>query len=153
MSISFIFSQLFFSLLVTYSFCLIFNVKGKASLFSSIGGALSWLSYLIGLQYGWSDGLNYLIATILIALFSEIMARVLKTPVTTLLIAALIPLAPGGGVYYTMYYLIQNMYHESFLKAVQTCVIASAMALGIIIVSTIFKIYTNILKKIKYKDQ
>ncbi|MCJ8343816.1 MAG: threonine/serine exporter family protein [Cetobacterium sp.] len=149
----FIFSQLFFSLSVTYSFCLIFNVRGKASIFSSIGGAMSWMSYLIGLHYGWSDGFNYLFATMLIALLSEIMARVLKTPVTTLLIAALIPLAPGGGVYYTLYYLIQKMYHESFLKAVQTCVIAAAMALGIIIVSTLFKIYTNVLHKIKHPHQ
>ncbi len=37
-----------------------------------------------------------------LALASEILARKCKTPVTTFLVCALIPLVPGGGMYRTM---------------------------------------------------
>ena len=40
------------------------------------------------------------------------MARVLKTPVTSTLIASLIPLVPGSGIYFTMSYFVENKIPE-----------------------------------------
>lgn len=141
--------EIFFAIVVTYSFGLIFNVKGNLLLFSSFGGGIGWFFYLLSLKYNFAISTSYFIATTSIALYSELVARKIKVPVTTLLIAPLIPLAPGGGVYYTMFYLIQDRYQESLLKAVETFIIAGSMALGILIVSTIFRSYYTINGKVK----
>ncbi|MBQ1965266.1 MAG: threonine/serine exporter family protein, partial [Clostridia bacterium] len=38
------------------------------------------------------------------SVYAGIMARVLKTPATTFITTSLIPLIPGGSLYYTMAY-------------------------------------------------
>ncbi|MGL4868426.1 MAG: threonine/serine exporter family protein, partial [Cetobacterium sp.] len=120
---------------------ILFNVRGKFLLFSGIGGAISWFFYLLFTKYDYSYSTCYLLATAITALYSEIMAKILKTTVPTLLIAALIPMAPGGGVYFTMLYLIKSQYQHSLLKGMETSIIAGSMALGIILVTTCFKLF------------
>ncbi|MGL5088559.1 MAG: threonine/serine exporter family protein [Fusobacteriaceae bacterium] len=135
------FMEVLFAFFITVSFAILFNVRGKLILFTGIGGALSWFFYLLFTKKGYSYSTCYLLATALTAFYSEIMAKKLKTTVPTLLIAALIPMAPGGGVYFSMLYLIQNKYQDSLLKGMETSIIAGSMALGIILVTTCFKLF------------
>lgn len=135
------FIEVSFAFFITISFAILFNVRGKLVLFSGLGGALSWFFYLLFTKYSYSYSTSYLLATALTAFYSEIMAKKLKTTVPTLLIAALIPMAPGGGVYFTMLYLIESRYEESILKGVETFMIAGSMALGIILVTTCFRLF------------
>lgn len=138
------FLEVFFAFFITVGFAIIFNVRGNLIFYSGIGGSISWFFYLILTDNNYSYSTAYLVATAATALYTEIMARKLKTTVPTLLIAALIPLAPGGGVYYTILYLIENKYQESMLKGMQTLIIAGSMAVGIILITTIFKMFENI---------
>lgn len=140
------FIEVIFAFFITISFAVLFNVRGKLIIYSGIAGAISWLFYLIFTNEGYSYSTCYLLATAITAFYSEIMAKKLQTTVPTLLIAALIPMAPGGGVYYTMLYLVQNKYQESVLKGMETLIIAGSMALGIIFVTTLFRIF-HIIKK------
>ena len=133
--------EVIFAFFVTVSFAILFNVRGKLIVYSGIGGAISWLFYLFFTQEGYSYSTCYLLATAITAFYSEIMAKRLQTTVPTLLIAALIPMAPGGGVYYTMLFLIQNKYQDSMLKGMETSIIAGSMALGIILITTLFRIF------------
>ncbi|MEG0137102.1 MAG: threonine/serine exporter family protein, partial [Cetobacterium sp.] len=95
------FLEVLFAFFITASFAILFNVRGKLIVYSGIGGAISWFFYLLFTEKGYSYSTCYLLATAATAFYSEIMAKKLKTTVPTLLIAALIPMAPGGGVYYT----------------------------------------------------
>ena len=88
----------------------------------------------------------YFLATLSLSLYSEMIARKIKTPVTNILIAALIPLAPGGGIYYTMYNIIEKNYSLAIKKGMSTFVIACAMALGIFTAANIVKIIDKIYK-------
>lgn len=144
--------EIFFASLATYGFGLMFNIRGKSLLAASIGGGIGWFFYIFCMGKDFSESSSYLIATIFIALYCEWMARILKTPVTSIIVPSMIPLAPGGGVYYTMFYLIQNNYNLSFQKALQTASIAGSMALGILIVSTLFRVYNLIKKRKKLKS-
>ncbi|WP_297598181.1 threonine/serine exporter family protein [uncultured Cetobacterium sp.] len=135
------FLEVLFAFFITASFAIIFNVRGKLIFYSGIGGAISWFFYLLFTEKGYSYSTCYLLATAITAFYSEVMAKKLKTTVPTLLIAALIPMAPGGGVYYTMLYLIENNYQESMLKGMETSIIAGSMALGIILITTCFRIF------------
>ena len=71
-------------------------------------------------------------------LVSELLARRMKTPVTTFLICALIPLVPGGGMYYTMLAIIQGNTMNALEIGIHTLGCAGALALGIALTSAFF---------------
>lgn len=132
----------------SFGFGIIFNIKGINLLFASLGGGLSWLSYLFLLECGVSDIIAMFFSAIIFSIYSEIFARILKTPVTTLVICCLIPLVPGAGMYNTMYEIITGNTTEALSLALTTLASAGNLALGIILVSTI----TRHIKKIYQND-
>lgn len=129
-------------------FGIIFNIKGKNLFFAAIGGGISWFFYLFFMQIGTSTILSLFISSIIFSIYSEICARYLKTPVTTLVICALIPLVPGAGMYYTMYESVTGNINGSIELGLKTIASAGTLALGVIFVSTITRQITS-LKKIK----
>ena len=98
-----VFIQTMASFIASCGFGIIFNIKGKKLFFAAIGGGLSWFVYALGLHLNLSTISSLFISSICFSIYSEIFARILKTPVTTLVICCLIPLVPGAGMYYTMY--------------------------------------------------
>lgn len=143
-------NQIIVAFFASLGFGIIFNIKGKNLVFAAIGGGLSWFFYLFLTQSGISNILSLFIASIIFSIYSEICARYLKTPVTTLVICALIPLVPGAGMYYTMYETISGNVSSAVQLGLDTVASAGALALGVIFVSTITKQVTN-LKKVKEK--
>lgn len=139
--------QIIFSFFASLGFGIIFNIKGKNLIFASIGGSIGWITYIILEKTNIPVVLCYLISSIIISIYSEIMARVLKTPVTTIIIASLMPLVPGAGMYYTVYEAILGNLHNSILKGIQTMSYALSLAVGIILISTITKQISIIRRK------
>ena len=127
-------------------FAILFNIRGKRLVAAAMGGLLSWFLFVILSAFISSEAICYFIVAWAISTYSEIMARVLKTPTTTFITAALIPLIPGGSLYYTM----ANAFHgnmEGFLqKAIYTLQLSAALALGIIVSTTLFNILQRIIK-------
>ena len=142
--------QVIVALVASFGFGIIFNIKGKKLIFAAIGGGLSWFCYLYLTKNGISIILSLFISSIIFSIYSEICARYLKTPVTTLIICALIPLVPGAGMYYTMYETILGNVKGAVELGLNTLASAGALALGVIFVSTITKQVMN-LKKVKEK--
>ena len=142
--------QVIVALVASFGFGIIFNIKGKKLIFAAIGGGLSWFCYLYLNNNGISTILSLFISSIIFSIYSEICARYLKTPVTTLVICALIPLVPGAGMYYTMYQTIIGNISGAVELGLNTVASAGALALGVIFVSTITKQVTN-LKNVKEK--
>lgn len=138
-----IFLACLYSFLACIGFCIIFNIRGKMVFYASLGGAIGWLAFELSALFG-TDLSQYFIATVVISLYAEIMARIHKVPVTIYLIAALIPLVPGSGIYYTMEHFI-NGNIEAFLSTfVHTIAIAGCLAFGILLVSSIVRLWTKI---------
>ena len=73
-------------------------------------------------------------AAVVSALYSELMARSRKYPVTSYLVISLLPLVPGAGIYYTVYAFITGDNAGALFKGVETLKIAGAIALGIVLV-------------------
>lgn len=142
--------QVFVALISSFGFGIIFNIKGKNLIFAALGGGLSWFCYLIFIQNGISVVLSMFISSLIFSTYSEICARYLKTPVTTIVVCALIPLVPGAGMYYTMYETITGNVNGAVSLGLTTIASAGALALGVIFVSTITRQVTN-LKKVKEK--
>ena len=103
MSSSTMITQSVFAFFATLGFGILFNIKGHKLFYAGLGGGISWFISLCCESLGFDTISSFFIASIIFSIYSEVMARVLKTPVTTLIICALIPLVPGGGMYYNMY--------------------------------------------------
>ena len=146
-------NELLSSFIATIGFGILFNIKGKNLIFAGFGGALGWIVYKITLSHGISDIPAMFISSIIFSIYSEICARFLKTPVTTIVICSLIPLVPGGGMYYTMYEAIQGNVIASLNKALTTISAAGALALGVIFVSTITRLINSARKKYYFKNK
>lgn len=142
------FEQTVVALIASLGFGVIFNIRGKNLFFATVGGGLSWLSYLLLKKFNVSDILSLFISSVIFSIYSEVCARFLKTPVTTLVICALIPLVPGAGMYYTMYETITGNVSNALELGLNTIASAGTLALGVIFVSTITKQVTNF-KKIR----
>ncbi|WP_291259506.1 threonine/serine exporter family protein [Fusobacterium sp.] len=125
----------------TLAFGVIFNLKGKKLVYASIGGAIGWAIYILFKYNGNSDPVSFFYSSVGITVYSEIMARMLKTPVTSTLIASLIPLVPGSGVYFTMSYAVEHRIQEATQKGIETLMITIAITMGIVVVSTFSQIY------------
>lgn len=142
--------QTFVSFIASLGFGIIFNIRGKNLIFAALGGGLSWFCYLFFRNFSMSDVLSFFLSSVIFSTYSEICARILKTPVTTIVICALIPLVPGAGMYYTMYEAITGNITGSIELGLTTIANAGSLALGVVFVSTITKQITNF-KKVKTK--
>lgn len=130
-------------------FAILFNVRGKKLVFASLGGFLSWALFVALKFLTPNEPFRYFLVAVLISVYAEIFARVLKTPTTTFVMSALIPLIPGGSLYYTMSSLLAGTANGFLEKAVHTLELAGALALGIVLTSAITKIITSELAKRK----
>ncbi len=135
------FLQILFAVFATFGFGIIFNIRGKNLIFSAIVGGVSWGTYLFCVESGTSVIFAYFASSIVLTICSEILARLLKTPVTSILISGLIPLVPGSGIYYTMYYILEKNVENAVSKGAETLFIAVALSFGIVVVSSLVRIF------------
>ena len=102
--------QLLAAFVGSMGFALIFGMKRRYLFCASLGALL-----------GWAFAVSY----------SEIMAKLLKTPATLFVIPAIIPLVPGGSLYYTMSYAVHRDMENARLYGTRTAETALAIAAGI----------------------
>ena len=124
------------SFFATFGFCIAFNIRGKKIFFAALGGAISWFFYSLPLQMGVSEISSLFISSVIFSIYSEVLARIFKTPVTTFVVCALIPLVPGSGMYYTMREAISGNISKSLELGLSTLASAGTLALGVLFVST-----------------
>lgn len=130
--------------LSSFVFCGILNLKDKKiMLVAALGGGLGWLVYLLAAPLG-SVVMQNLLAAITVALFAEFMSRIFKTPSTIFLVVGVLPMVPGGGIYYTMEYGVQGNTQMFIEKGMETFAIAGAIAIGVSIASAIFRFYSAV---------
>ncbi len=143
--------SLIYAYIACVGFGIIFHLRGKMLFITAIGGVLLWAVYLA--LEGSVDSIvaRSLIATMTAAIFSESIARIMKIPVTLFMIIAILPLVPGSGIYYTMLACIASDWTQFAAKGLETIGIAGAIAVGMLLVSSIFRIATDIHKHFKNK--
>lgn len=124
-------------------FSVLFHVRGLGVLICSCGGALGWLVYLLACRGGLGDISATLLAGVAISLWSEVMARVRKCPVTGYLLLAVFPLVPGGGIYYAMKYAVQGENQAFADTLMHTLGVSGALALGILLVASATRMWRN----------
>ena len=131
------------ALVACAGFALVFNVHGKGFMLCVLGGGIAWAFYCIADYLGLGEPMCYFIAAIISGLYAEVMARIRKYPATSYLVISMIPMFPGAGVYYATKFFVQGDMSSCAAKGSATIAIAGAIAIGVLVVSTIFRLYSN----------
>lgn len=140
--------QILCSFLGSFFFAIIYNTRGKKVVLAAIGGGLSQFIFIMFEYAQITEIINYFITSVIIAIYCEILARIMKSPATVFLAASIIPLLPGGSSYLTMKYLVDNDLDNFFVAGIHTLSMAGAIAMGILFVASI-----NISAKIITKNR
>ena len=126
----------------TLGFGLMFNLHGRGIPLALLGSIISWPVCVLCMRLGLSEPIAYLVAAAASCFYAEIMARVRKFPTTSYLMCALVPLIPGSGIYYTTDFIRRGMLAEAYDRGMLTAAIAGSMAVGVLLVSTGFRMWS-----------
>ena len=124
-------------------FFVCFNIHGPGGFLCALGGLLTWVTYRFVAIFSGDEITAYFFATIVASLYSEIMARIRKYPAISYLVISIFPLIPGAGVYYTMTHAVRGDMASFASQGTHTVAIAGAMAVGILLSTTIVRIFTS----------
>lgn len=123
----------------TMGIILQFGIEKKVIFWALISSILCCGGYELVYLCGGGLFLSSLVGSALSAAFSDVMAHYVKVPATVMIIPGIVPLVPGGKLYYTMLGAVSSdmaMFSENGRGAL---LIAAGLAMGIIAVTAVSK--------------
>lgn len=129
-------------------FALLFRVRKERIIWATIGGGLVCIVYVVCVRYFNHEFFQNLFPALVGAIYSEVMARLTKSPATTFLASAIIPLVPGAKLYYTMYNFIVSDMTSFHVALTETARISAGLAVGVILVS----VFVHIINHRRFKQ-
>lgn len=121
----------------TLGFSLLFKSNPKRTVFNALGGMLTCIVYVVCCEVFDHEFMQNFFPALAATAYAEIMARVLKAPAMPILACSIIPLVPGGKLYYTTYYFVVGQMGLFKHTLTETLRIAAGLAVGIIVISVI----------------
>lgn len=121
----------------TLAFSLLFKSNPQRTLFNAMGGMITCIIYVVCCEVFDHEFMQNFFPALAATAYAEIMARLLKAPATPILACSIIPLVPGGKLYYTTYYFVVGQMGLFKYTLTQTLRIAAGLAVGIIVISVI----------------
>lgn len=124
---------------------ILFNIDRRKIIWTGFAGAFGWGAYLIVYNlYIPSVALASFTGALVVGIYSEIMARVLKTPAVQFSIPGIFPLVPGMMAYMTISSIVKQDYSVASYLGIQTLAAGGAISFGIMISATTTKLITKI---------
>lgn len=148
-----LFSQFMLAIVATLCFAIIFRVPVRHIPACVIVGGLGWVTYLITEYNMDSPVMGCFFGACMVGLCSAIAARIFKEAMTIFIIPGILCLVPGAKIFYTMEALLRNDVQDMAQIGVQTLMMAGAIALGLLVVGAIIKVFRALISKtVSIKD-
>ena len=128
--------QLVAAFVGTVGFSALFGAPRRYYLYCGLAGMAGWAVYLL-VAMGHSVVGAAFFAALAVATISHIMAKICRCPVTVFLICGIIPLVPGGGIFWTAYYIVTKQLRMAAATGFVALKVTIAIAGGIILASGI----------------
>ncbi|SFQ25939.1 Uncharacterized membrane protein YjjB, DUF3815 family [Lachnospiraceae bacterium XBB1006] len=128
-----------------FGFSIIYQARPNRLVLCGLSGGITWGVCRLAEQFNSNLFIYYMIAAAFGTLLSEFLARRTKCPATIFLIPALLPMVPGGSLYYTTYAIVTGDHKGAIYYGQRTALAALGIAVGLVIVS-VFMYYFNELK-------
>lgn len=123
---------------------ILYNVDKKWFLWAGLSGVSGWIAYDYINESSGRIILATFIGSLVVGLYSEIVARVKKGPALIFSVSGIFPLVPGLGAYETAKLFMDNKINEGLTKGIETLASAGAIAIGIMLMSGAFKASKNL---------
>lgn len=133
--------------LAALGFGILFHIRGHNLLLAGLSGAIGGLVYRFVLENGGDEMMAMFLASLLFALYSEAMARIRRSPVTTFIIPGLIPLVPGGGMYEMMAHAVEGNVDLAMETCLRTLAVAGVLVLGLLFASALTRIVFSLKRR------
>lgn len=117
----------------TLGFSIYFRVNERNVFASTLGGAIGWAIYLAIFHFTSHLFMANFIAALMVYLYAEAAARILKAPANIYLIPGIIPLLPGNALYYTMRGIVDGNSEMLASYGTDTLAITFGIAAGIVV--------------------
>ncbi len=128
--------QILAGILGSIGFALVFSLKKDKLPYIIIGSGLGWTIYLICYHYTQNVFLSNVASSVFCTAAAEFLARWRKAPTTLFLLIHIIPLVPGGSLYYTMRSFVINDKQAFATHGMNTLYSSAGIAVGILIVTS-----------------
>lgn len=133
-------THFFFAVLATCGFGFILQVPSKSLVKSGLIGGMGWAIFIyMSKSLDYSTVYANFSATIVIAILSEIAARLTKQPVNIYIIPGVLPLVPGLGMYQGMSKIISGHYEYGMNILMHAGSDAGAIAIGMMLIASFFR--------------
>ena len=136
--------QILMAFFGTIGFGMLFKSRGKKLLLAGLGGMLAWTLFLLLGCWIESEPIRYFIVSVIISVYAEVLARICKTPAGTFGILSLVPLVPGGGLYYSADYALSGDMGAFVEKALSTLSLTAMLSVGIVLVAAFAKFISSV---------
>jgi len=133
-------AQLVTSFIGSAGFGIIFNAPRESIVKCGFVGMIGWICYYTLTQNGIDSIPATAIASALIALISQSLAKLYKTPMTIFIVGGIIPLVPGGMAYNAMRSFVENDYNSAINYAAKSFLISGSIAIGLILSEVLYQI-------------
>ena len=123
----------------TVGFALLFDCKLRDVPLAAVGAVLGWGIYSLALDAG-SPKTAFFAAALVIGLWAEIVAVIVKRPASIYIVCAILPIVPGSGMYQTMLESVNGNLPGSLQAGFETLMAAGAIAAGLAVSSAISRL-------------
>ena len=139
--------QFLWSFLSIVGFCVRVNLKGCRILLISLGAGLAWALYLILLYFTESVLFSVFLSIILVSIYSEIVARACRTPVSVFITCVIIPLVPGSNLFYSMQAYVAGNTSLAGAQITKVLMISGVIAMAVAVVSSVTNLLLRLLNR------
>lgn len=129
-----------FAFFSTVGFSILFHVPKKLLAAAGLVGALGWLTYTYVIVSGSGNILACFVGSCVVALISDLFARVFKDAATIFIIPGILPLVPGAGMYFTMLAILEGDVDKTASVGTETMMMAGSIAVALLVVASVIKL-------------
>jgi uncharacterized membrane protein YjjB (DUF3815 family) len=146
--------QLPAALLGTVGFSVLFGAPRRYYVGCGLCGMAGWALFLLlngdmrVALFHFSPAESALFAAMLVAVLSQLMAQRWHCPTTLYLICGIIPLVPGGAIFWTAYYMVASRLGMAAATGFVAIKVTIAIAVGIILAGGIMRIVNSLRKRV-----
>ena len=141
--------HIFGATVCTVGLVLMYNLEKKSMFFAVFGAMIACSIFEFYVFYNGNVFVGALLSALAVAFYADIMAHVLKTPTTVLIIPGIVPMVPGGLLFNTMLAVLDRRKESASEYGTRALLIALGLTVGIISATFIFRTFWSLLKKYK----
>ncbi|SMD04687.1 threonine/serine exporter family protein [Sporomusa malonica] len=118
----------------------LYRIPRKLLIYASMTGVVGWLVMWFVAASGISSIMANFLGSMVVGLLAELLARFLKKPATIFSVPGFIPLVPGREAYTAMRFMVEGQYNDGVAMGMLTLLTGGAIAFGIFVSSTLYRL-------------